>query len=56
MIESKLALCMLDGGIHLPPKCKIDYVNIQYDYVDMQLVYVNMLHHCVDMQQDLIAW
>ena len=34
-------LCMnSNGGIHLPPTCKINYVNIQHDYLNMWPFYV----------------
>ena len=33
------------GGILLPPTCKINYVNIQHNYVNMRLIYVDMQHN-----------
>ena len=38
------------GGILLPPTCKINYVNMQHNYVNMRLIYVDMQHNYVDMQ------
>ena len=37
------------GGILLPPSCKINYVNMQHNYVDIRLIYVDMQHNDVDM-------
>ena len=37
------------GGILLPPTCKINYVNMQHNYVNMRLIYVDMQHNYVDM-------
>ena len=37
------------GGILLPPTCKINYVNIQHNYVNMRLIYIHMQHNYVDM-------
>ena len=37
------------GGILLPPTCKINYVNMQNNYVNMRLIYVDMQHNYVDM-------
>ena len=38
------------GGILLPPTCKINYVNMQHNYVHMRLIYVNMQHNYVNMR------
>ena len=37
------------GDILLPPTCKINYVNMQHNYVNMRLIYVDMQHNYVDM-------
>ena len=37
------------GGILLPPTCKINYVNMQHNYVNMRLIYVDMQHNYVGM-------
>lgn len=37
------------GGIILPPICKINYVIMQHNYVNMPLIYVNMQHHYLDI-------
>ena len=38
------------GGILLPPSCKINYVNMQHNYVDIRLFmehnYVNVIYFC----------
>ena len=38
------------GGIHLPLTCKINYVNMKHEYVQMRLIYVNIQHDPIDMQ------
>ena len=37
------------GGILLPPTSKINYVNMQHNYVNMRLIYVDMQHNYDDM-------
>ena len=39
-----------NGGILLPPTCKMNDVNMQHNYVHMKINYVNMLHKYVNMQ------
>ena len=41
---------MVYGGILLPPTWKINYVNMQHNYVNMRLIYVNMQHNYVNMR------
>ena len=40
------------GGILLPPVWKINYVNMQHNYVDMRPIYANTKHNNVDMQHN----
>ena len=37
------------GGILLPPTFKINYVNVQHNYVNMRLIYVDMQHKYDDI-------
>ena len=41
------------GGILMPPKCKINNVNMQHNYVHVRLIYVNMQDNYFDMQHNL---
>jgi hypothetical protein len=38
--DSDKLQCVIYGGIFLPPTCKINYVNMQENYVNMQVTNV----------------
>ena len=42
-------ILMLPEISHMLPTCKINYVNMQHNCVNMRLIYVDMQHNYVDM-------
>ena len=45
-----------NGGILLPPTCKMNDVNMQNNNVYMKINYVNLLHKHVNMQDELCPY
>ena len=45
----RIFLTVLHGGIILPPRCKINYVNTQQKYVNILIIYVDLQRNHVNI-------